>query len=155
MNHIVNLVAGAHQLKITIESMTTQLMGKLDYIVTILAEIRDFKRVQRHTPTPVEDDSWFPVMFPILCAFYGFFGALPPMENFTYGEEETGDEKVTEKATKEGEASGTEAMDVETLSLALRGIAEEARREGEFWLKKREKEWKERLPVYFGHIPPQ
>ncbi|KAI8530173.1 hypothetical protein RHMOL_Rhmol11G0035100 [Rhododendron molle] len=57
--------------------MTTQLMGKPDYIATILAEIRDFKRVQRHTPTPVEDDHRFPVMFPILCAFYGFFGALP------------------------------------------------------------------------------
>ncbi|KAI8530129.1 hypothetical protein RHMOL_Rhmol11G0031700 [Rhododendron molle] len=60
--------------------MTIQLMEKSDYIVMILAEIRDFKRVQRHTPTPVEDDPWFPVMFPILCAFRGFFGALPPME---------------------------------------------------------------------------
>ncbi|KAI8538338.1 hypothetical protein RHMOL_Rhmol09G0094900 [Rhododendron molle] len=106
MNHIVNLVAGAHQLKITIESMTTQLMGKPNYVATILAEIRDFKRVQRHTPTPMEDDPWFPVMFPILCAFYGFFGALPPMENFTYGEEETGDEKVANEVTNEGEASG-------------------------------------------------
>ncbi|KAI8555207.1 hypothetical protein RHMOL_Rhmol05G0156900 [Rhododendron molle] len=77
MNHIVNRVAGAHQLKITIESMTTQLMGKPDYMVMILAEIRDFKRVQRHTPTSVADEPWFPVTFPILCSFYGFFGALP------------------------------------------------------------------------------
>ncbi|KAI8571825.1 hypothetical protein RHMOL_Rhmol01G0149500 [Rhododendron molle] len=107
MNHLVNLVAGAHQLKITLETMTTQPMGKPDYIATILAKIHDFKRVQRHTPTPVEDDPWFPAMFPILCAFYGFFGALTPMENFTYGEEETGDEKVAGKVTKEGEVSGS------------------------------------------------
>ncbi|KAI8568383.1 hypothetical protein RHMOL_Rhmol02G0194400 [Rhododendron molle] len=108
MNHLVNLVAGARQLKITIESMTTQMMEKRDYVVMILAEIRDFKRVQSHTPTPVENDPWFPVMFPILCSFYGFFGALPPMENFIYGEEEeTGEEKITNKVTKEGEASGS------------------------------------------------
>ncbi|KAI8559984.1 hypothetical protein RHMOL_Rhmol04G0219500 [Rhododendron molle] len=87
--------------------MTTQLMGKSDYVVMILAEIRDFKRVQCHTPTPVEDDLWFPVMFPILCSFYGFFGALPLMENFMYGEEETGDEKDANEVTKDGEASGS------------------------------------------------
>ncbi|KAI8529922.1 hypothetical protein RHMOL_Rhmol11G0012700 [Rhododendron molle] len=69
----------------------------------ILVEIRDFKRVQSHDPNPIEDDPWFPVMFPILCSFYGFFGALPPMENFTYGEEETEDEE----ATKDGETSGS------------------------------------------------
>ncbi|KAI8571878.1 hypothetical protein RHMOL_Rhmol01G0154100 [Rhododendron molle] len=84
--------------------MTTQLMRKPDYVVMILAGIRDFKRVQRHTPTPVEDDPW---LFPILCAFYGFFGALPLMENFTYGEEEeTEEEKVANEVTKEGETSG-------------------------------------------------
>ncbi|KAI8535332.1 hypothetical protein RHMOL_Rhmol10G0166000 [Rhododendron molle] len=107
MNHIVNRAAGAHQLKITIESMTTQLMGKSDYIVMILAETRNFKRVQLHTTTSVEDDPWFPVMFPILCSFYGFFGALPPMEDFMYGEEETEDEKVANKVTEEGEVSGS------------------------------------------------
>ncbi|KAI8542663.1 hypothetical protein RHMOL_Rhmol08G0155700 [Rhododendron molle] len=107
MNHIVNRAAGAHQFKITIESMTTLLMEKSDYIVMILAEIRDFKRVQRQTPTSVVDDPWFPVMFPILCSFYGFFGALPPMEDFMYGEEETVDEKVANKVTEEGEVSGS------------------------------------------------
>ncbi|KAI8535781.1 hypothetical protein RHMOL_Rhmol10G0200600 [Rhododendron molle] len=106
MNHITNSVAGAHQLKITIESMTTQMMRKSDYVVMVLAEIRDFKRVQHHTPNPVEDDPWFPVMFPILCAFYGFFRALPPMEDFMYGEEETGDEKRANEVPKEREASG-------------------------------------------------
>ncbi|KAI8571743.1 hypothetical protein RHMOL_Rhmol01G0142500 [Rhododendron molle] len=107
MDHLTNLTIGAHQLEVTLETMTIQLMEKPDYIVTILAEIRDFKRVQRHTSTLVEDDPWFPMMFPILCAFYGFFGVLPPMENFMYGEEETGDEKVADKATKEGEANGS------------------------------------------------
>ncbi|KAI8547528.1 hypothetical protein RHMOL_Rhmol07G0203000 [Rhododendron molle] len=107
LNHIINRVAGAHQLKITIESMTTQLMRKSDYIVMILAEIRDFKGVQLHTTTPVEDDPWFPVMFPILCSFYGFFGALPPMEDFMYDEEETGDEEIANEMTKEGEAGGS------------------------------------------------
>ncbi|KAI8529902.1 hypothetical protein RHMOL_Rhmol11G0011000 [Rhododendron molle] len=48
-------------------------------------------------------------MFPILCSFYGFFGALPQMENFMYGEEETGDEKVANEVTKDGEASGSKA----------------------------------------------
>ncbi|KAI8529904.1 hypothetical protein RHMOL_Rhmol11G0011000 [Rhododendron molle] len=38
-------------------------------------------------------------MFPILCSFYGFFGALPQMENFMYGEEETGDEKVANETS--------------------------------------------------------
>ncbi|KAI8555305.1 hypothetical protein RHMOL_Rhmol05G0164600 [Rhododendron molle] len=108
MNHIINRVAGAHQLKITIESMTTQLMRKSDYIVMTLAEIRDFKRVHIHTTTPLEDDPWFPVMFPILCSFYGFFGALPLMEDFMYGEEETGDEKVAKEVNEEGEVSGSE-----------------------------------------------
>ncbi|KAI8559709.1 hypothetical protein RHMOL_Rhmol04G0195300 [Rhododendron molle] len=118
MDHLAKLTVGAHQLEVTLETMTIQQMEKLDYIVVILAEIRDFKRVQRHTPTPMEDDPWFPVMFPILCAFRGFFGALPPMENFTYGEEETEDEKVTNKATKKEEDSGSkdEPEEVEVLA---------------------------------------
>ncbi|KAI8559714.1 hypothetical protein RHMOL_Rhmol04G0195800 [Rhododendron molle] len=51
--------------------------------------------------TSVEDDPWFPVMFPILCSFYGFFGALPPMEDFMYDEEETGDEEIANEVTEE------------------------------------------------------
>ncbi|KAI8530175.1 hypothetical protein RHMOL_Rhmol11G0035300 [Rhododendron molle] len=42
-------------------------------------------------------------MFPILHAFYGFFGALPPMEYFEVKdeEEEIGDEEVANEATLE------------------------------------------------------
>ncbi|KAI8549131.1 hypothetical protein RHMOL_Rhmol06G0002600 [Rhododendron molle] len=117
MDHLANLIVGAHQLEVTLEIMTIQLMEKPDYIVMILAEIRDFKIVQHHTPTPMEDDPWFPVMFPILCAFRGFFGALPPMENFMYGEEETGDEKVAHEVTKEVDSgSKDEPEEVEVLA---------------------------------------
>ncbi|KAI8535778.1 hypothetical protein RHMOL_Rhmol10G0200300 [Rhododendron molle] len=48
-----------------------------------------------------------------------------------------------------------ETMEVETLYLSLRDAIEEARQRGEYWLEKREKEWKEELRVYFGLIPPQ
>ncbi|KAI8535843.1 hypothetical protein RHMOL_Rhmol10G0206200 [Rhododendron molle] len=109
MNHQVNLLAGAYQLRNTIETMTTQLVENPDFIV--LAEKRDFKRVQKNTPIPVEEDPWFPEMFPILCAFHGFFGALPPMENFEVGdeEEEIGDEDDANEATlKEDETPEAE-----------------------------------------------
>lgn len=120
MDHLVNLLVGAHQLKVTIETMIVQLMEKPDYIATILAEIRDLKRVQQNIPIPVEEDPWFPAMFPILCAFRGFFGALPSMENFEVEvevEEVNGDEDA-KKVTDEGNLLGGEDLEEDETSEA-------------------------------------
>ncbi|XP_058211542.1 uncharacterized protein LOC131323712 [Rhododendron vialii] len=60
-------------------------------------------RVQQNTPNPVEEDPWFSEMLPILYALYGFFGALPPMENFEVGikEEEVDGNKDANEVTEE------------------------------------------------------
>ncbi|KAI8530527.1 hypothetical protein RHMOL_Rhmol11G0066400 [Rhododendron molle] len=57
--------------------MATRLVEDPDFVASVLAEKRDFKRVQQNTPISVEKDPWFLGMFPILYAFHEFFGVLP------------------------------------------------------------------------------
>jgi hypothetical protein len=103
LDHLVNLLAGARQLKIALETMTNQLVKNPDFVAAMLAEKRDFMKVQQNTPIPVEEDPWFPAMFPILNAFQGCFGALPLIENIEVGvkKEEVDDGKKVVELTKE------------------------------------------------------
>ncbi|KAI8535816.1 hypothetical protein RHMOL_Rhmol10G0203700 [Rhododendron molle] len=102
LDHLVDLLAGARQLKVALETMTNQLVKNPDFITAMVTEKRDFMRVQQNTPIPVEEDPCFPMMFPILYAFREFFGALPLMENLEVGvKEEVDGDKDANEVTKE------------------------------------------------------